>query len=74
MHPKLVLIVGSSSAIIAVILLSMTLFLLCQFGYVWLAMMIFAPLAYGLAYCVVRLVAELRPDWFKPDWLEKHSL
>lgn len=59
--------------VIASALLLLTLFVLVQANYFWLACVIFAPLAYGLARWPIWVIAKTRPGWFKPGWLREHD-
>lgn len=65
--------VGVAGLLVALGLLIATLIVLVVADYWWLACAICAPLAYGLARWPIWLMAKVRPDWFKPGWLQEHG-
>lgn len=60
-------------SVVAVFLLTATMWVLFEAGYWWLASSIFAPLAYGLARWPIWVCGVFRPTWFKPGWLKEHG-
>ena len=64
---------GVVGMVVALGVLLLTLFVLVQAGYWWLAFVVIAPLAYGLARWPFWLMAKVRPDWFKPGWLKENG-
>ena len=70
MKSKYVIGVGIASLCASCAVTVLTLYVLWGDGYGWLAMVIFAPLSYGMARWPLLLVAKLKPGWFKPEWLE----
>lgn len=69
MTSKQVVWLGIAEICVSCFATLLTLYVLCEAGYVWLAMVIFAPLSYGMARWPLVLVAKLKPDWFKKEWL-----
>lgn len=66
-------LLGVATLVVALGLLLLTLFVLVRADYTWLACLVFAPLAYGLARWPIWIIAKGRPGWFKPGWLKEHG-
>lgn len=68
-----VVIIVVAGMVVAIGLLILTIFILVKSNYLWLSILIFPPLAYGLARFPIWIAAKMRPNWFKPGWLEENG-
>jgi hypothetical protein len=68
---KQVIVIGIIALCASCFATLLTLYVLYEAEYGWLAIVVFMPLSYGMVRWPFMLMAKLKPEWFNSEWLQR---